>query len=276
MSPPALDRVVRTCLAKDPEERWQSASDLERELRGSRRADRRTARRSGRRPPPPVRRAGSPWAWSRSSPPRPRSRWRSSSFAPVPRGRTPAVHAFVLTSGEDHVLADRRRFGSARPLARRRAHRVRRLREALGAVARSTGTVAALGGDRGRAISLLVSRQPVDRVLFGREAQGIEASGGPVQIICDAPTTRGGSWGRAASSCSPRISGRASPAFRRPEARPRRSPRLDDRKRHTTHRWPWFLPDGKHFLYLAANHANPRSEESGIYVGSLDGGDPAG
>ena len=33
MSPPALDRVVKTCLAKDPEERWQSAADLRRELR---------------------------------------------------------------------------------------------------------------------------------------------------------------------------------------------------------------------------------------------------
>ena len=33
MTPPALDRVVETCLAKDPEERWQSAGDLGRELR---------------------------------------------------------------------------------------------------------------------------------------------------------------------------------------------------------------------------------------------------
>jgi serine/threonine-protein kinase len=32
-SPPALDRVVETCLAKDPEERWQSAHDLVRELK---------------------------------------------------------------------------------------------------------------------------------------------------------------------------------------------------------------------------------------------------
>ncbi len=32
MSPPALDRVVRTCLAKDPEERWQSAHDIKSEL----------------------------------------------------------------------------------------------------------------------------------------------------------------------------------------------------------------------------------------------------
>ena len=33
MTPPALDRLVRTCLAKDPDERWQSAHDVAAELR---------------------------------------------------------------------------------------------------------------------------------------------------------------------------------------------------------------------------------------------------
>jgi serine/threonine-protein kinase len=32
MSPPALDRLVRTCVAKDPDERWQSAADVARTL----------------------------------------------------------------------------------------------------------------------------------------------------------------------------------------------------------------------------------------------------
>jgi Tol biopolymer transport system component len=32
MSPPALDHVVKTCLAKDPDRRWQSAGDVERQL----------------------------------------------------------------------------------------------------------------------------------------------------------------------------------------------------------------------------------------------------
>jgi serine/threonine-protein kinase len=32
LTPPALDHLVRTCLAKDPEARWQSASDVKREL----------------------------------------------------------------------------------------------------------------------------------------------------------------------------------------------------------------------------------------------------
>src|SRR5258708_2325918 len=33
MAPPALDHVVRGCLAKDPDARWQSAGDIARELR---------------------------------------------------------------------------------------------------------------------------------------------------------------------------------------------------------------------------------------------------
>ena len=33
MTPPALDRVVKTCLAKDPDDRWQSAGDVARELK---------------------------------------------------------------------------------------------------------------------------------------------------------------------------------------------------------------------------------------------------
>ena len=33
MTPPALDRVVQTCLRKDPDKRWQSAADMANELR---------------------------------------------------------------------------------------------------------------------------------------------------------------------------------------------------------------------------------------------------
>ena len=32
MSPPALDHAVRTCLAKDPDRRWQTAGDVGRQL----------------------------------------------------------------------------------------------------------------------------------------------------------------------------------------------------------------------------------------------------
>jgi Tol biopolymer transport system component len=43
-----------------------------------------------------------------------------------------------------------------------------------------------------------------------------------------------------------------------------------DRTKHSTHRWPWFLPDGKHFLFLATNHTGGDPKQNGIYFGSLD------
>jgi serine/threonine protein kinase/Tol biopolymer transport system component len=46
-----------------------------------------------------------------------------------------------------------------------------------------------------------------------------------------------------------------------------------DTTKHTTHRWPFFLPDGKHILYLATNHVDPTGDQSGIYVASIDGKD---
>ena len=50
---------------------------------------------------------------------------------------------------------------------------------------------------------------------------------------------------------------------------PERVTKLDLSK-HSTHRWPVFLPDGKHFLFYATNHAGGRREDNGIYMGSLD------
>ncbi len=40
---------------------------------------------------------------------------------------------------------------------------------------------------------------------------------------------------------------------------------------HTTHRWPVFLPDGRHFLYLAAGPDRRKTEHNAIYWASLDG-----
>src|SRR5262249_8235833 len=43
-----------------------------------------------------------------------------------------------------------------------------------------------------------------------------------------------------------------------------------DRSQHTTHRWPWFLPDGKHFVFLATNHNGGNAKLNGIYFGSTE------
>jgi eukaryotic-like serine/threonine-protein kinase len=42
-----------------------------------------------------------------------------------------------------------------------------------------------------------------------------------------------------------------------------------DTGKHDSHRWPYFLPDGKHFLYLAVSHNNSRDPNTGVYFASL-------
>ena len=45
---------------------------------------------------------------------------------------------------------------------------------------------------------------------------------------------------------------------------------LIEKTKHDTHRWPWFLPDGKHFLFLATSHTGGDPKANGIYFGSVD------
>ena len=47
-----------------------------------------------------------------------------------------------------------------------------------------------------------------------------------------------------------------------------------DRSQYSTHRWPHFLPDGKHFLYLAAHHMTGKEGNSAIYEASIDRENP--
>ena len=99
----------------------------------------------------------------------------------------------------------------------------------------------------------------------------IEASGGPPQTLCDAPNGRGGTWNRdgvivfAPDNYRPLY--RVSAAGGAPVA----ITKLDDSKLQATHRWPWFLPDGRHFLYRSGTTSSAsQKENNGIYLGSLD------
>src|SRR5260370_1189824 len=98
----------------------------------------------------------------------------------------------------------------------------------------------------------------------------IDTNGGRPVAVCEAGALRGGSWGRDGTIIF-------SPGFRDSLYRvaasggtPTLLTRLDE-QHHTSHRWPFFLPDGKHFLYLAINHEMPRSENDGLYFASLNG-----
>jgi eukaryotic-like serine/threonine-protein kinase len=93
----------------------------------------------------------------------------------------------------------------------------------------------------------------------------IELDGGPPQSLADAPFGLGGSWSQNGTIVfTPNL---ASPVFRLPAGggAPIAITQFDQRRGEFLQGAPSFLPDGNHFLFFAA------SQESGIYVGSLDG-----
>src|SRR5262249_54582040 len=70
-----------------------------------------------------------------------------------------------------------------------------------------------------------------------------DISGGPVQTLCDAPRPRGGAWGAGVIVFAPDVRG----GLARVAATGGKPVPLTqlDASQHTTHRWPWFLPDGR-------------------------------
>jgi Tol biopolymer transport system component/predicted Ser/Thr protein kinase len=271
MTPPALDRIVKRCLAKDPDERWQSASDLAAELRwiaegGSQ--------------------AGIPAPEARSR----RVKFRLASaialvaslaaiafaiayFVVATRPAT-VIHA-QIPPPEKAVLDFTGDFGGPpvlSPDGRRLvfcAHTPESLK-ALWVRQLDSDTAQHLDGTDGAFFPFWSA----DSRFIGFFAEGklkkISASGGPVTTLADAPNPRGGAWSRDdiilftpdfrdALYKIGAAGGRAVPVTT-----------LDPTK-HTTHRWPFFMPDGKHFVYLATNHSGGSREQNGIYFGSLDG-----
>jgi Tol biopolymer transport system component len=91
----------------------------------------------------------------------------------------------------------------------------------------------------------------------------IDATGANVAVLADAPTTRGGAWNRdddilfAPDFLTPLMLVSSSGGTPRPVTH------LDEKLHEVSHRWPCFLPDGKHFLFT--------SRDRGVFVASLDG-----
>ena len=95
----------------------------------------------------------------------------------------------------------------------------------------------------------------------------IDVSGGAVQTVCDVPSNYSGAWGRDGTIIFSRAV--ASGLYRVPAngGTPAQITTVDPSNNEIEHIWPYFLPDGRHFLFLARN-AQP--ENSAIYVGTLD------
>ncbi len=274
MCPPALDRVVRTCLAKDPEDRLQSAHDVGAELKW--------IAEGGSQPGVPA-----PVAARRRS--RERLAWAGFVAAAVAaafavgyfrRGsEPPRAIRFEISPGENAPYTDAGRVDTdlAPAVSPDGRHVAFNAEDSDGKTflwLRYLGelTTRPLAGTEGAKFPFWSPDGRSIAFFADRKLKKIEVSGGPAQRICDAPRGRGGTWNRdgvilfAADSFSPINRVSASGGTPAPVTR------LDTAHAESSHRWPHFLPDGKHFLYFSYLGANPEapSQNGGTRLGSLD------
>ena len=90
--------------------------------------------------------------------------------------------------------------------------------------------------------------------------------------ICDAAEARGGSWGRGnVIVFAPMFGG---PIFQVSAAggKPKPVTGVPVASTNISDRWPAFLPDGKHFLFLHSPYGNA-ADQNEVHLGSLDGGE---
>jgi len=102
----------------------------------------------------------------------------------------------------------------------------------------------------------------------------VDARGGPVIPLCDATDGRGGTWNAAGIILFQRAWSEGLMKVSAAGGTSEPLTTLNKDRIDVAHRWPIFLPDGRHFLFYVVSTTNPNlSEFSGIYIGSLDSKD---
>jgi Tol biopolymer transport system component len=97
-----------------------------------------------------------------------------------------------------------------------------------------------------------------------------ELSGGSIRTVCDVSGARGGAWSPEGVILFARTA--KGPLFRVPAAggEPVEATVLEPTRREVSHRFPIFLPDGRHFLYVAWHLGEGPENVPWIVAGSLD------
>jgi len=271
LTPPSLERAIGKCLAKDPEDRWQSAGDLASELKWI--AD-------GT--------ASGTYSASQSGP---RSRMRVSEWLAW-MFLVMAVIAIVVLSLVLGFSGGRKRVVRTQIAASEKLQFKFVGDEAGPPVISPDGKQVVFSAKESGEKQLYLrsmdklTPQPIpgtERATFpfwspdsksiaffaDGKLKRVELPGGPPTIVCDAAIGRGGAWNGDGTIL---FSGETTaPLVRVPATggTPVAVTKLSGR--YTTHRWPAFLPDGKHFLYLAAIHTTLADPETAVFWASLDG-----
>lgn len=263
MTPPALDHAIKKCLAKLPNERWQSASDLASELKWI--AESGSQAGEAKRVPAGRRRwerlswllaatffllavaGGTAW-------------WQASNRRPT----TMYFHTSVPFAANDLALSSDGRMLAMVAYSAQANNYVLWTYEVGGRQTNSfVGTQGAsypFWSPDGRSIGFFAEGK----------LKKVEVPGGQIQILCDAPGGRGGTWNRdGVIVFTPDALGVGLYRVSSWGGSPVEVTRPDASRLETSHRWPMFLPDGKHFIYLGANFSG-QLENNAIFLGSLD------
>ena len=269
MAPPALDHVIRGCLAKNPDDRWQSAGDIARELRWissngtsesgvSAISPRRTSKnwdRIGWIGLAVVLLAITGWLVLR---PLPAGRVVQSFLTPPPGASFEFNGDY---SGPPVISHDGRQIAFSA--------RVGKEPTSLYFQALDSMAPTKLDGTENATFPFWSPDGKFIGFFSNGKLRKIPAAGGPVTVLAEAPAGRGGAW-------SPENIIVYTPDYReslwKVSANGGTAERLTtlDASKHSTHRWPSFLPDGRHFLFLATNHAGLDGAQNGIYLGTVD------
>jgi Tol biopolymer transport system component len=258
MTPPALDRVVKRCLAKDPDDRWQTARDLEMELKwiaagGSQVTLAPTAGMKGF--PALGRRAlilslgifllGAAIAgmavWSLKSTPAPTPQLVSRLTITLPPGQQLAGlenGPAVALSPDGTRLAYAARQGDTQQL-------YLRAMDSLEAtpIPGSEGAVNPFFSPDGQWVGFFA----------GGALKKVSVSGGVALTLGVASNPGGASWGsQGMITFAPTLVGALQQV---PDAGGSPQPLTRFEQRDTTHRWPEFLPGGKTLLFAAGTNA---------------------
>jgi serine/threonine protein kinase len=263
MTPPALERVVKKCLAKDPDERWQSASDLASELQwiaetGPQAGEiGRASTRRGR--------------WERTSwllavtglllaAAASAAWWQAGNRRPLPM----YFNASVPFAANDLALSP-----DGRMLAMV-AYSAQANNYALWTHEVGSRQNSSLNGTQGASYPFWSPDGTFIAFFADGKLKKVDVSGGQVQVLSDAPNGRGGTWNRdGVIVFAPDSLGRGLFRVSSSGSSPVEITKVDPSRFEESHRWPAFLPDGKHFLYMVANFSG-KAEVNAIVLGSLD------
>jgi serine/threonine-protein kinase len=269
--PPALDHVVRRCLAKDPDERWQSAHDVAGELRWIAEAGSQPGR-SVELPLPGRRRA-----WRRMGPAVlgaiVGATLTSASFLwliPGRSGGAVGIHATI-------VLPSGAAFGNARA---RIAVSPDGRQIVFGAIGDDgVGRLHLRSIDRFEATPIR-GTEAGDGPFFstdgrwlgffsGGSLKKVALAGGAAMTLAEAPDVRGASWGAGDTVFfTPRLDGGLwKVSAGGGAAQEVTSP--DAKQREKTHRFPHVLPDGRAVLFTIGTHDITSFADARIAVVSI-------